>query len=65
MNAQIERVLQKLIEQHGIDKIDEALTPLIAQFKWDDWQRVYNLAHRLSRRKQVKSAKRRKNGALK
>jgi hypothetical protein len=51
MTAEIERALEKLIAEHGIDRINEALTPLIGQFNWDAWQRVYNLPNRISRRK--------------
>jgi hypothetical protein len=65
MNAQIERALKKLIAEHGIEKVNRALVPLIGQFNWSDWQRVSNLANRLNRRKQPKSDKRRKINALK
>ena len=65
MNAQIERALQKLIAEHGIEKVNRALVPLIGQFNWSDWQRVSNLVNRLNRRKRPKSAKRRKTDALK
>jgi hypothetical protein len=65
MNAEIERALQELIDQHGIEKINAALTPLIGQFKWSEWQRVYNLAKRLNARKEGKRAPRRKTDALK
>lgn len=58
MNAEIERALQQLIDEHGIDKIDKALEPLIAKVPWQDWQRVYNLAHRLNRRKSGQRRKR-------
>lgn len=38
VNAEIERALQQLIDEHGIDKIDKALEPLIAKVPWQDWQ---------------------------
>lgn len=56
MNADIEQALQELIDEHGIEKINDALTPLIGKFKWSEWQRVYNLVNRLDRRKQAKPA---------
>ena len=65
MNAQIERALRKLIDRHGIEKVNRELAPLIGRFAWSDWQRVYNLANRLNRRKRPKSAKKRKIDALK
>lgn len=48
--GRIEPILKKLIDEHGIDAVDAALVPLIGQFNWDTWQRVQNLAQRLSRR---------------
>jgi hypothetical protein len=68
MTAEIEAALEKLIEQHGIAAINDALEPLIMQFKWSDWQRVYNLVNRLNNRKRAKpgkSGKRRKSDAPK
>ena len=56
MNADIEHALQELIDQHGIEKIYDALMPLIGKFKWSEWQRVYNLVNHLNRRKQAKPA---------
>jgi hypothetical protein len=41
----------ELINEHGIEKISAVLTPLINQFKWSDWQRAYDFANRLNRRK--------------
>jgi hypothetical protein len=68
MTSEMEAALEKLIEQHGIAAINDALEPLIGQFKWSDWQRVYNLVNRLNNRKQAKrgkSAKSRKSDAPK
>jgi hypothetical protein len=65
MTAEIERILEELIAAHGIEKVHDALGPLLRQFKWSDWQRVYNLANRLNSRNQTKSGKRRKSDALK
>lgn len=59
MTTEIERVLEKLIRQHGIDKVNDALEPLMRQFKWNDWQTVSNYAQRINRRIQAKSGKRR------
>ncbi len=60
MNADIEHTLQELIDQHGIEKIYDALTPLIGKLRWSEWQHVYNLLNRLNQRKQAKPAERRR-----
>jgi hypothetical protein len=72
MTAEIERALEKLIEQHGVEKVRAALDPLLGQFKWTEWQRIKNLVNRLQQRKkpvnppkQAKLGERRKSDALK
>jgi hypothetical protein len=63
MNAEIEAAVQKMIDEHGWEKVKDALTPLIGDFKWSDWQRVYDLARRMKPPEQAKPAKRRKSDA--
>jgi hypothetical protein len=47
----LEVALEKLIREHGIDKLNQVLPQLIGtHLNWPDWQRVANLAARINGR---------------
>ena len=47
----IERQLEGLIAKFGEKRVREALDPLIAKCKWNDWQCVANAISRIAREK--------------
>ena len=49
MTGSIERQLKQLVAQFGATKVLEALDPLIAKCKWEDWQCVVSAIHRIAR----------------
>lgn len=40
MNATTEQIIEKLIRKHGLSKVRQSMSELIAQANWSDWQRV-------------------------
>ena len=56
MNAQIEAMLESLIEANGLETVRRHLKVLIGEANWNDWQRldswISHAANRLERRAQ-------------
>ena len=52
----IEPILEELVQQHGIEAVEAALSPLLTVGNWDAWQRVANAARRIARRVPVPAA---------
>ena len=51
ITSEIERQLKQLVAKFGEKKVREALDPLIAKCKWNDWQCVANAIRRIARQK--------------
>jgi hypothetical protein len=47
---EFEPMLEALIKQHGLPLVKEHLSKLWPRARFDDWQRVYNIAERIARR---------------
>jgi hypothetical protein len=50
MATGVERQLRALIRRHGAKKVHDALVPLIAKCKLNDWLCVVNAVERIARR---------------
>ena len=50
MTTEVEQQLQALIRRHGARKVHDALVPLIAKCKLDDWLCVANAVERIARK---------------
>jgi hypothetical protein len=40
MNASTETIIEQLIRKHGVERVRDAMSELIANASWSDWQRV-------------------------
>ena len=53
--ATVEEMLEPLIVQHGIERVQADLARLVGSARWSDWQSLSNIArnvhNRLERRK--------------
>lgn len=49
---EIERMLEPLIREHGLERVRADLAVLMPGTKWQDWQRVDNLAANIASRLQ-------------
>jgi hypothetical protein len=49
ITAEIEDDLKNLVTKYGEKKVLEALDPLVAKCKWNDWQCVANAIRRIAR----------------
>jgi hypothetical protein len=47
---EFEPMLEALIRQHGIELVNEHLSKLWPKARFDDWQRVRNIADRINKR---------------
>lgn len=52
--ATIAPILETLIAQHGIAKVDKALAALLPGRNWNDWQKVQNMARQIANRRKKK-----------
>lgn len=50
ITTEIEQQLTALIKHFGVDKVREALAPLVTHCKWNDWLCVSNAVDRVARR---------------
>jgi len=50
IDAATEKAVEDLIRQHGLKKVQAHLAAIMSRAKWDDWQRVDNLAIRTANR---------------
>jgi hypothetical protein len=52
MTTEVEQQLRALIRRHGAKKVHDALVPLVAKCKLNDWLCVANAVERIARRSQ-------------
>jgi hypothetical protein len=50
MTTEVEQQLRALIRRHGAKKVHDALVPLLAKCKLNDWLCVANAVERLARK---------------
>jgi len=50
ITTEIEQRLTVLIKQFGVEKVRDALAPLVTGCKWNDWLCISNTVDRLARR---------------
>jgi hypothetical protein len=50
MTTEVEKQLRALIRRHGAKKVLDALTPLLAKCKLDDWLCVANAVEQIARK---------------
>jgi len=50
MTTEVEQQLRALIRRHGAKKVLDALTPLLAKCKLDDWLCVANAVEQIARK---------------
>jgi hypothetical protein len=50
ITTKIEKQLAVLIKHFGVDKVRDALAPLVTRCKWNDWLCVSSAVDRLARR---------------
>jgi len=56
MTGEVEEQLRQLVQRFGVEKVRDALVPLIAECKFNDWQCVANAVTRIARQ-QKRSAR--------
>jgi hypothetical protein len=49
MTGEVEEQLRQLIQRFGVEKVCDALVPLIAECKFSDWQCVADAVTRIAR----------------
>jgi hypothetical protein len=49
MTGEVEEQLRQLVQQFGVEKVRDALVPLIAKCKFSDWQCVASAVTRIAR----------------
>jgi len=49
MTGEVEEQLRQLVQRFGVEKVRDALVPLIAECKFSDWQCVANALTRIAR----------------
>ncbi len=49
MTGEVEEQLRQLVQRFGVEKVRDALVPLIAECKFSDWQCVAAAVDRISR----------------
>src|SRR5262245_16316111 len=49
MTGEVEQQLRQLVQRFGVNKVRDALVPLIAECKFSDWQCVANAVTRIAR----------------
>src|SRR5689334_16381739 len=49
MTGEVEEQLRRLVQRFGVEKVRDALVPLIAECKFSDWQCVANAVARIAR----------------
>jgi hypothetical protein len=57
MTGEVEKQLRQLVQRFGVEKVRDALVPLIAKCKFSDWQCVANAVTRIARQ-QKRNARR-------
>src|SRR5689334_19640741 len=50
MAGEVEEQLRQLVQRFGVEKVRDALVPLIAECTFSDWQCVANAVTRIARR---------------
>jgi len=48
--AEVERILEQLITQYGLNQVKADLAKLWPRSRWEDYQRSYNIAEDVARR---------------